>query len=167
MIWKMPARPCSCGEEWCLLPDFGIAGHLINRVVDVHSILDHCAILKHLDLLCHTGDGKVVTVSVKLNTETKVRIQSVLIKIILLENIFVPLLITVGNKHHNATQFYTPWVLRDHKQVVPGDNTGAVIQVTGIREGGERPHRVVACKLRQTLHKIIQLVQIPAFIWTQ
>ncbi len=59
------------------LPDFGIAGHLVNRVVDVHCILDHCAILKHLDLLGHTSDGKVVTVTVKLNTETKVRAVSI------------------------------------------------------------------------------------------
>lgn len=47
---------------------------------------------------------------------------------------------------------------------VPGDNTGAVIEVTGVREGGERPHRVVTGKLRQTLHKIIQLVQVPSFL---
>lgn len=69
-----------------LLPDFGIAGHFIDRVVDVHCILDHCAILKHLDLFGHTGDGEVVTVTVKLNTEKQERIQS-LIKIILLENV--------------------------------------------------------------------------------
>lgn len=56
------------------LPDFGIAGHFINRVVDVHGVLDHCAVLKHLDLLGHTGNSKVVTVTVKLNTETQDRI---------------------------------------------------------------------------------------------
>lgn len=50
---------------------------------------------------------------------------------------------------------------------VPGDNAGAVIEVTGIREGGERPYRVVAGELRQTLHEIIQLVQVSAFLWTQ
>lgn len=65
-----------------LLPDFGIAGHFINRVVNVHCILDHCAILKHLDLLGHTSDGEVVTVTVKLNTETKVRTVSGSIKIL-------------------------------------------------------------------------------------
>lgn len=59
-----------------LLPDFGIAGHFVDRVVDVHCILDHGAILKHLDFLGHTSDGKVVTVTVKLNTKTQVRIQS-------------------------------------------------------------------------------------------
>lgn len=47
---------------------------------------------------------------------------------------------------------------------VPGDNTGAVIEVTGIRKGGERPHRVVTGELRQTLHEVIQLVQVPAFL---
>lgn len=49
-------------------------------------------------------------------------------------------------------------------QSAPGDNTGAVIEVTSIREGGEWPHRVVTGKLRQTLHEIIQLIQVPAFI---
>lgn len=52
-------------------PDFGIAGHFIDRVVDVHRVLDHRAVFKHLDLLGHAGDGKVVAVSVKLNTETQ------------------------------------------------------------------------------------------------
>lgn len=58
------------------LPDFGIAGHFIDRVVDVHCVLDHGAVLKHLDLLGHTSNSKVVTVTVKLNTETQVRIVS-------------------------------------------------------------------------------------------
>lgn len=49
------------------LPDFGIAGHLINGVVDVNCILDHCAILKHLDLLGHTSNCEVVTVTVELD----------------------------------------------------------------------------------------------------
>lgn len=52
-------------------PDFGIAGHFVDRVVDVHCILDHCAVFKHLDFLGHTSDGKVVAVAVKLNTETQ------------------------------------------------------------------------------------------------
>lgn len=47
---------------------------------------------------------------------------------------------------------------------VPGDNTGAVIKVAGVREGGKRPHRVVTCELGQTLHEIVQLVQVPAFL---
>lgn len=67
------------------LPDFGIAGHFINRVVDVHCVLDHCAILKHLDLLGHTSDGKVVTVTVKLNTETQGSIVHGRMEIILIE----------------------------------------------------------------------------------
>lgn len=87
----MCARPCCSGKKRFPLPDFGIAGHFINRVVDVHCILDHCAVLKHLDLLGNTSDGKVVTVTVKLNTETQVRIQSLIVsglkKMILTENV--------------------------------------------------------------------------------
>lgn len=63
--------PAPLGKKVFPLPDFGIAGHFINRVVDVHCILDHCAVLKHLDLLGHASNGKVVTVSVKFNTETQ------------------------------------------------------------------------------------------------
>ncbi len=55
------------------LPDFGIAGHFVYRVVDVHCILNHCAVFKHLDLLGHASDGKVVTVTVKLNTKKQVK----------------------------------------------------------------------------------------------
>lgn len=55
------------------LPDFGIAGHFVNGIVDVDCILDHCAILKHLDLLGHTSNGKIVTVTVKLNTATQAK----------------------------------------------------------------------------------------------
>lgn len=51
-------------------PDFGIAGHFVNGVVDVNRILDHCAVLKHLDLLGHTSNGEVVTVTVELDTTT-------------------------------------------------------------------------------------------------
>lgn len=51
-------------------PDFRIACHFVDRVVDVHRILDHRAILKHLDLLGHAGDGEVVAIAVKLNAET-------------------------------------------------------------------------------------------------
>lgn len=53
------------------LPDFGIAGHFVDRVVDVHSVLDYRAIFKHFDFFGHTSNGKVVTVAVKLNTETQ------------------------------------------------------------------------------------------------
>lgn len=49
-------------------------------------------------------------------------------------------------------------------RVIPGDNTGAVVEVTGVGEGGQRPHRVVAGELGETLHEVIQLVQVPAFI---
>lgn len=58
-------------NEFFLIPDFGIASHFVDRVVDVYSILDHSAILKHLDLLGDTSNGKVVTVTVKLDTETE------------------------------------------------------------------------------------------------
>lgn len=51
-------------------PDFGIAGHFVNGVVDVDCILDHRAVLKHLDLLGHTSNGKVVAVPVELDTTT-------------------------------------------------------------------------------------------------
>lgn len=50
-------------------PDFGIAGHFVDGVVDVHCVLDHRAVFKHLDLLGHASDGKVVAVSVKLDAE--------------------------------------------------------------------------------------------------
>lgn len=53
------------------LPDFGIAGHFIHGIVDVHGVLDHCAIFKHFDFLGYTSDGKVVAVSVKLDAETQ------------------------------------------------------------------------------------------------
>lgn len=48
---------------------------------------------------------------------------------------------------------------------LPGDDTGAVVQVAGVGEGGQRPHRVVASELGQTLHEIIQLVQVSALVW--
>lgn len=51
------------------LPDFGITGHFILRVVNIHRILNDCTILIDFNLLCHPGDGKVVTVSVELDTE--------------------------------------------------------------------------------------------------
>jgi hypothetical protein len=35
--------------------------------MNVHSILDHCSILKHLDFLGDASDGKVITVTVKFN----------------------------------------------------------------------------------------------------
>lgn len=52
------------------LPDFGVAGHFVDGVVDVNCILDHCAVLKHLDLLGHASNGKVVTVPVELDATT-------------------------------------------------------------------------------------------------
>lgn len=75
MIEPYASISFSCGKKSFPPPDFGIAGHFIDRVVDVHCILDHSAILKHLNLFGYTSDGKVVTVSVKLNTETQVTIQ--------------------------------------------------------------------------------------------
>lgn len=51
------------------LPDFGITGHFILRVVNIHCILNDCTIFIDFNLLCHSSDGKVVTVSVELNTE--------------------------------------------------------------------------------------------------
>lgn len=53
------------------LPDFGITGHFILRVVNIHCILNDCTILIDFNLLCHPSNGKVVTVSVKLNTREK------------------------------------------------------------------------------------------------
>jgi len=50
------------------LPDLGVTGHLSDRVVYVHCILDHSTKLKHFDLLGHTRNGKEVTITVKLNT---------------------------------------------------------------------------------------------------
>lgn len=38
--------------------------------MDVNRILDHSSILKHLDLLGHTSNGKVVAVTVKLDATT-------------------------------------------------------------------------------------------------
>lgn len=65
---------CLDGNSSFCIPDFGIAGHFIDRVMDVHSILDHSAVLKHFDLLGHTSNGEVVTVTVELDTETDRRI---------------------------------------------------------------------------------------------
>lgn len=48
----------------------------------------------------------------------------------------------------------------------PGDDTGAVVQVAGVRQGGQRPHRVVTGEFWQTLHEVVQLVQVPAVLWT-
>jgi len=50
-------------------PDFGITGHFILRVVNIHRVLNDCTILIDFNLLRHPSDGKVVTVSVELNTE--------------------------------------------------------------------------------------------------
>jgi len=35
--------------------------------MNVHSILDHSAVFKHFNFLSDTGNGKVITVAVKLN----------------------------------------------------------------------------------------------------
>lgn len=48
---------------------------------------------------------------------------------------------------------------------IPRHDTGAIIEVTGVWQGGQRPHRVIASELWQTLHEIIQLIQVPALIW--
>lgn len=48
---------------------------------------------------------------------------------------------------------------------VPGDNTGAVVEVACIGEGGQRPDRVVPCEFGETLHEIIQLIDIPTVIF--
>ncbi len=64
----------------------------------------------------------------------------------------------------NATKRIRPKYMFSLFLFVPGDNAGAIIEVTGVRERGERPYRVVAGELRQTLHEIIQLVQVPAFL---
>lgn len=76
-IWMQAMQPSS-GMTWkgrndFPLPDFGIAGHFVDGIVDVHSVLDYSAILKHLDLLGHTSNGEVVTVAIKLDTEREVR----------------------------------------------------------------------------------------------
>lgn len=55
----------------CLLPDFRITGHFILWVMNVYSILNNCIIFIHLNLLSHTSDGKVITVSVKLYAAIK------------------------------------------------------------------------------------------------
>lgn len=150
----------------CHSPDFGIAGHFIDGIVDVHCILDHSSILKNLDLFGHTSDGEIVTVTVKLNTETH-SMQSVTAKFDLVKFLY---------------EIRSFWcrvkieILRDSLQKswksvvkvlfsVPRDNTGAVIEVTGVGEGGQRPHSVVASEFGQTLHKILQLIQVSALIW--
>lgn len=51
------------------LPDFGITGHFILGVVNIHCVLNDRTILIDFYLLCHPSNGKVVTVSVELNTE--------------------------------------------------------------------------------------------------
>lgn len=47
---------------------------------------------------------------------------------------------------------------------VPGDNTGAIVEITCIGEGGEWPDRVVPCEFGETLHEIIQLIDTSAVI---
>lgn len=105
--------------------------------MDVHGVLDHSAILEHLDLLGHTSNGEVVTVAVKLDTERE------------------------GWVRRGLTEI-TP--KNTHSLFLPGYDAGAVIEVAGVGERGQRPHRVVAGELGQTLHEIVQLVQIPALI---
>lgn len=48
-------------------PYFGVACHLVDRVMDVHGILDHSAVLVHLNFLGDAGDSEVITVTVKFN----------------------------------------------------------------------------------------------------
>lgn len=54
-------------------PNFGVARHLIDGVMDVYGILDHCAILVHFNFLGDAGNGKVITVAVKLNAAERNR----------------------------------------------------------------------------------------------
>lgn len=51
------------------LPDFGIAGHFILRVMNIHCILDDGAIFIDFNLLCNSSNCKVVTIPVKFNTK--------------------------------------------------------------------------------------------------
>lgn len=57
-----------CPKTIILVPDFGIAGHLIFRVMNIHGILNDCAIFVDFNLLCNTSNCKIVTISVKFNT---------------------------------------------------------------------------------------------------
>lgn len=124
-------------ENW---PDFGIAGHFVDGVVDIHGVLDHRAVFKHLDLLGYTGDGKVVAVAVKLDTGTQ------------------QMDVSGSSSTVDSTLL--------HVLHAPRDDAGAVVQVAGVRQGGQRPHRVVTGEFWQTLHEVVQLVQVPAVLWT-
>lgn len=51
------------------IPDFGITSHFILRVMNIDCILYNRAIFVDFNFLGHPSNGKVVTVSIKLNTE--------------------------------------------------------------------------------------------------
>lgn len=50
------------------VPDFGIAGHFIFGVMNIHGILNDCAIFIDFNLLCNSSNCKIVTIPVKFNT---------------------------------------------------------------------------------------------------
>lgn len=48
--------------------DFGTAGHFIFRVMNIHRILNDCAIFIDFHLLCNPSNHKIVTILVKFDT---------------------------------------------------------------------------------------------------
>ena len=47
------------------------AGHFIFRVMNIHRILNDCAIFIDFDLFCNPSNCKVVTIPVKFNTKER------------------------------------------------------------------------------------------------
>ena len=116
--------------------------------MDVHRVLDHHAVLKHLDLLSDTGNRKVVAVSVKLNTKREVRGQT--------------------QDEQRGQRSNPKLIQRDERSLrrLPGDDAGAVVEVACVGQGGEGADRVVAGELRKALHEVVQLAQAPPLVYT-
>lgn len=66
VIYTLPT--CQNGA---VIPDFGIAGHFILRIMNIHGVLDDCAIFIDFNFLCNSSNCKIVTISVKFNTKGK------------------------------------------------------------------------------------------------
>lgn len=61
------APQVSLYELTIVSPYFGVACHFVDRIMNVHSILDHRSILKNFNFLGDTSNGEIITVTVKLN----------------------------------------------------------------------------------------------------
>lgn len=63
----MTPKTCYYKSLFFLVPDFGVASHLIHGIMNVHGILDYSPVFENLDLFGDPSNGEVITVPVKFD----------------------------------------------------------------------------------------------------